>query len=161
MLLQARTPRPCRATRGYCRGGTQISSRVTAGRCCHRCHRRRWRGQSAELLYQGADKPVPEFISHNDQICEGGGAACRRCYLLEWLGWMGWFFSISSCWDRGHCRRAPAGLCSSVCDHLPPLSCPCPMLIPHLQRSWFGQAGHTGNVTPGAPTLACDGLMSH
>lgn len=30
MLLQARTPRPCRATRGYWTGGAQISSLVTA-----------------------------------------------------------------------------------------------------------------------------------
>lgn len=115
--------------------------------------RRRWRGQSAELLYQGADKPVPEFISHNDQICGGGGAACRRCYLLEWLEWMEWSLSISSCWDRGHGRRAPAGLCTSVWSPVTPL-----LLLstahPHLQKSRFGQAGHTRNVTPGAPTPA-------
>lgn len=67
--------------------------------------RRRWRGQSAELLYQGADKPVPEFISHNDQIC-GGRRSClpaRRCYLLEWPGCS--FHTAGRCWDS----EAPPG----------------------------------------------------
>lgn len=32
----------------------------------------------ATAVYQVTDKPVPQFISHNDQICRGGGAASQR-----------------------------------------------------------------------------------
>lgn len=90
MLLQARTPRPRRATRGYWTGKGGDTNLLPCdsgggrGDAATGVTRRRWRGQSAELLYQGADKPVPEFISHNDQICGGGGAACQRGAATCW-----------------------------------------------------------------------------
>lgn len=134
MLLQARTPRPCRATRGYWTGkggDTNLLPCDSAGGrrdAATGVTRRRSRGQSAELLYQGADKPVPEFISHNDQICGGGGAARQRgggCYLLEWPGWS--FPHRREMLGQGYTAREPAQASPPSClitHH------PCPALWP-------------------------------
>lgn len=133
-------------------GDAQISSRDSGGRrgdAATGVTRRRWRGQSAGPLYQGADKPVPEFISHNDQICGGGGAACRRGGAATcWNGCSG----PPAAAGTGGTAREPGQAVPSLSHHPPPLSCPCapaaPFSIPVIPGWHRGRAGTPGMSRP-------------
>lgn len=107
--------------------------------------RRRSRGQSAELLYQGADKPVPEFISHNDQICGGGGAARQRGAATCWNGRDGPSPSPGDAGTGMHGQRTWPGLSTFVSDH--PSSLP-PALRCSISTISVGHGGKAGMSLP-------------